>query len=539
MKRFADPWAWALCAIAVCTRLPFVPSTLYDFDAAAFAEAIQTFDPLRFHPHPPGYTFYVVATKLIHALGVGPSFALCLASVFASAATTCAIYGFGKALGGRGVGLIASGMFLASPLAWTYGAVQGTYEFGALGATSVAYLAWRRLEGDAIRPAWLGLAAAVAAGFRPDTAVVLTPLLSISCALAPSSSGWPRRLASVAEGALAGLAGLALWIVPAASASGSIGGYRAAVLRQWEAVAFSNAQDHFSSLAFHGINVVKVGVYGGAALGPVGAIAFLLALRTVSRRTSLTPATKVTLWGWLLGYAGLAVGVAFGQPGMLLTALPAACLTIGLGFSDPHAESNVRRSVPIVAIVCSSLFFLAAPLLSPRGFFDAGASLPVKLSTELLLFTRPGIRLVDRELGAALDRLRAAYPSNQTVVLTNVASSTRAMWALPHHRVACYFAFAGFGAPIPSHDVGEPSGTWSLPPGTRWLALLDADRHSLAVTDQVGGRVSVGTATPDLDPRQPHPTLRVFDLQGAWAIRFRSGRIEAIGGSGLREATPS
>ena len=534
MKRPVDPSPWILAAIAVATRLPFVPTTLYDFDAAAFAEAIGSFDPLRFHPHPPGYTFYVLITKLIHALGADAPAALGFASIIASAATTVALYVFARALGGRSVGLVAAGLFLASPLAWTYGAVQGTYGFGALGATLVAHLAWRRLSGSSIRPAWLGFGAAVAAGFRPDTAVVLSPLLTLSCALAPGSAGARQRILAVLEAAVAGLVGLALWIGPAASASGSVDGYRAAILRQWDAVSFSNAQDHFSWLLFHVVNLVKVAIYGGFALGPVGAPAFLLAIPALWRSTTRTPATKVTLAAWILGYAGLSIGIAFGQPGMLLVALPAACLTVALGLFSVPWLLDVRRTIATAAIATSALTFVAPPL-SARGFFDSRASLASKLSSELLLFTRPGLSLVDRELGSAIDRLRTSYTPDQTVILTNVASSTRAMWALPEHRVACYFAFAGFGAPIPSRDVGEPRGTWSLPPRTRWLALLDPDRHSISIRDEIGDRLELVRGSPAPDDVGARPVLRVFDLGGAWAIRFHEGRIQAVGGSGIQE----
>lgn len=534
MKRSTDPWPWLLAAISIATRAPLTPSTLYDFDAAAFAEALRSFEPLRFHPHPPGYTFYVLTTKFIHSLVTDSTAALGLASVCAAAATTCAIYLFGRSLEGRRTGLVAAALYLASPLAWTYGAVQGTYGFGALGATLVGWLAWRRLEGDAIRPAWLGLCAAVAAGFRPDTAVVLSPLLLIACALSPHGAGFRSRLLAVLEAALVGVVGLTSWILPAASASGSLAGYGAAVRRQWEAVGFSNAEDQFSALVFRAVNVAKVSIYGGFALGPIGAFAFLLGLRTVWRHPRMSPASKVTLLAWLAGYAGLSVGIAFGQPGMMLTTLPAACLVAAIALSKLPPTNGVHWAAPAVAVAASALWFLAPPL-SPRGFFDSTSGLLTKLSTELLLFTEPGIDLIDDELGGAIHRLAETSPAEETVVLTNVASSTRAMWALPDHHVSCYFAFAGFRSPIPSHDVGEPKGTWSLPPRARWLALLDADRHSISVRDQLSDRIVLPSNPASGATPNPHAVLRVFDLGGAWAIRFREGRIEPVGGSGVRE----
>src|SRR5262249_52068509 len=139
-----------LPAIAVLTRAPLMPRALADFDAAALAEALRTFDPIRFHPHPPGYALYVLAGKLVALSGLAPERALTWLSVFASAATAAALYGLGRALANRLTGWIATLLFLASPLAWTYGAAQGTYGFGALGATLLAHASWCRLSGHRV-----------------------------------------------------------------------------------------------------------------------------------------------------------------------------------------------------------------------------------------------------------------------------------------------------------------------------------------------------------------------------------------------------
>ncbi len=529
-----DPTPWLLGALAIATRAPFVPASLYDFDAAAFAEAIASFEPLRFHPHPPGYTFYVLAAKAFHALGLDPPAALAAVSILASAATVVALYLFGRALADRRAGTVAASLYLASPLAWTYGAVQGTYGVGAACATALAFGAWRRLEGTGPSAATLALAAGLAAGFRPDTAIVLAPLLLVAVVLSPQARGTRERLRALAQAVVAGTLGLALWIAPAASASGSWSGYRTAVARQWQVVAFSNAQDQFTAALFRVVNLVKLVVYGGFALGPVAALLLLVCARRTWGSLAVSPAAKTTLYVWLGGYLALAGGVAFGQPGMLLTALPAACLVIGVGLTGaaPIDAGAAGLRWAIAGIVLSAVTFLTAPGVGPRAFFDASASLPAKVSTELELFTAPGIRLVDEQLGGAIARIRERYAPDQSVILTNVASFTRAAWALPEYRVACYFAFAGFESRLPSRDIGEPRGTWALPGGTRWLLVLDADRHALAVHDQIAERFATGHeegAAPDADRASVLTAIPVADVS---ELRFRAGRIELVGRDG-------
>ncbi len=524
-----DPAFVVLPAAAVLTRIPAMPRTLSDFDAAAFAEAIRGFDPIRFHPHPPGYAFYVLAGKLVATFGPTPERALAWLSVAGSAATAAALYAFGRALANRTVGWIAVMLFLASPLAWTYGSTQGTYGFGALGAILVGYGAWQRLSGRALHAGLLGFLAGIAAGFRPDTAVVVTPLLVVATALAPSIHGLERPRALL-EAALGGTLGLALWMAPTISACGGWSAYHAAVVRQWEAVAFSNAESRFTWLLFRGVNVAKLCVYGAFALGPLGALLFAWASARTARDAAIEPATKVTLFAWILGYALLSGLVAFGQPGMLLTALPAVTLTIALALAGGSRPLPPRRSLAVAtcaAAMCGAIFWWA-PGLSERGFFDSHAALPAKVRTELELFTRPGLALVDRELGGRLAAIRRDFDPHDTLVLTNAASSTRAMYALPGYRVACYFAFAGFAAPMPSREVGEPRATWPLPPGSRWLVLLDVDRHGLAVDDQLALRLRLPAGGPSATLPSPSKAVHAVSLDGIGAIRFRNGSIELL-----------
>ncbi len=525
-----DPAPWILGVLTVATRVPFVPRNLYDFDAAAFAEALTSFEPLRFHPHPPGYTFYVVAAKALHALGLTPPLALAGVSILASVATVVTIYAFGQALAGRRAGVVAALLYLASPLAWTYGAVQGTYGVGAACAAAIAYGAWRRLEGAGTSGPALALGAGLAAGFRPDTALVLAPLLLVAVVLAPDSPSVAARVRQLLGALAAGAAGLALWIAPAASAAGSWSGYRTAVARQWEVVAFSNAQDQFSALLFHVVNVVKVLVYGGFALGPVGALLFVICARRTWRSIQVSPSTKVVLFTWLGGYLVLAGGVAFGQPGMLLTALPAACLTMGVGLTRalPLDARVASLRWAAAAFVLAAASFLWAPGLGHRAFFAARASLPAKVSTELELFTAPGIDLVDRSFGDAFALIRERHAPRETVIITNVASFTRAVWALPEYRVACYFAFAGFDSRLPARDIGEPLGRWALPGGTRWLVVLDADRHALALEDQVVERWMPGTPIEPHAVPEPPGVLATIPVADVSEIRFHAGRIELL-----------
>ena len=64
-RRLATPAALAGFALVALVRALTLPRSLWEMDEVLFVRAIQRFDPLRHHPHPPGYPLVVGLGKLL------------------------------------------------------------------------------------------------------------------------------------------------------------------------------------------------------------------------------------------------------------------------------------------------------------------------------------------------------------------------------------------------------------------------------------------------------------------------------------------
>src|SRR6185369_2748015 len=60
-------WRELLGAILVlASRVAIAPRTFWEHDELLFAQGVENFEPLRFHPHPPGYPLYILLGKFVN-----------------------------------------------------------------------------------------------------------------------------------------------------------------------------------------------------------------------------------------------------------------------------------------------------------------------------------------------------------------------------------------------------------------------------------------------------------------------------------------
>jgi len=98
VRRGGRAWWFAavLAVVFLAGHLPFLASTLEDFDSVNFALGVRNFDPAQYRPHPPGYPIYIALGKTAalvlsepHALAIwgalfGALAAFALVRLFAS-----------------------------------------------------------------------------------------------------------------------------------------------------------------------------------------------------------------------------------------------------------------------------------------------------------------------------------------------------------------------------------------------------------------------------------------------------------------------
>lgn len=223
-RTLAIPAVWAATAAVVAVRLATAPRSLWEHDEGLFALAVQRFDPLAHHPHPPGYPLYVGLGKLLAPLAGDPFLALVALSVLSAAVALPALFAafrrlaapFGDAA--EGVALAGALLFLLSPALLVQGSLPVS-DAPALAFLALALAAAARLDErpTLLAAVALGGSAAAAVGCRPQLVVAVAPFLLFAWS---PRLGWRGTLAAIAAFGVVALA----WFVPLAVATGGPGG---------------------------------------------------------------------------------------------------------------------------------------------------------------------------------------------------------------------------------------------------------------------------------------------------------------------------
>jgi 4-amino-4-deoxy-L-arabinose transferase-like glycosyltransferase len=405
---------------------------LYNWDAVQFALALREYDVLKHQPHPPGYILYVVVGRIVNAWVDDPTAAYVTLAVAFSGLTTFVVYYLGCAVYDRTTGLVAAALLAVSPLFWFYGSVGLTYAGEALFASTVAYFAFRALNGsrtDAYLAAWyLGLAG----GMRQSLLVLLFPLWCGCLILGV------RRLRPVAV-ALAILGGSVLtWFVPMIWLTGGLERYVAASVELADSIVKPTSivgGPFETTLRMSRYLLESVLV----ALGPLAAAGFLAVWYI--RRYGWGMRESFLL-AWTAPPVAVCTLVHFGQAGYVLTFLPALViflsrvLVTALGHAGralPHPRARVAltaSAVALVVLVNGSFFVSARP--APRDYDTPRAGWVRQAHDEVFdwIFSRTAGALREHEdvVRGFVDSIRGLYAGVDTVVITEQGNSRSYPW---------------------------------------------------------------------------------------------------------------
>jgi hypothetical protein len=238
-SRFAHR-GWSIAALlgfvaVAAARLLTLPESVWELDETLFIQGVLEFDPLRHHPHPPGYPLLIGLGKLFFFVLRDPFWSLVALSVVASLVGYAALVSAFRRLAGDSpaseyVAVGGAALFHLSPTMLVYGPLPlsdaPTLMFLALFLAAAA-----RLPGASIGAAVAtGVFASGAIGCRPQLAMSVLPALAAALWLAGS---WRRRGALLAAFTLACL----LWFVPLLVAVGGPDGLVRFLTKQAGAVA--------------------------------------------------------------------------------------------------------------------------------------------------------------------------------------------------------------------------------------------------------------------------------------------------------------
>lgn len=240
--------------------------TMFDFDSAQFALAVEEHDVLRHQPQPPGFVFYVWGSKALAAFpGVDAFVALRIAAMGLCLAAAAWTWRLALTLAGRTVARLASLLFLASPLVLFHGMITMIYPAEAFVSAVVAHACLRGPRRGLGGVAGTCLLAGAAGGLRMTAMGLLLPLVVFAVL---RDGGW-RSARRIVVAFLSGAAGVAAWFLPLLRVSGGLEGWlhANALLQEYvRSISFSgrglegfgDSLHRLATVAVFGFGVVKL-----------------------------------------------------------------------------------------------------------------------------------------------------------------------------------------------------------------------------------------------------------------------------------------
>ncbi len=505
-KRFSGSrlwWAAALAALTLITRIPLRSTQLFAWDSANFALALQHYNVAWHQPQPPGYILYVAAARLVHVVVADANAAYVWLSVVASVGAVWCTVLVGGRLFGTATGVLGGLVLATSSLFWGQGVVAYPYAFLALFSPLVVLLALRNRRGGRDTTLVSAALLAIAGGFRPELVPFLLPLWLWGAWWRPR---W-RWLAGL--GLLAVL--IAAWYVPMIWLSGGWQTYQSSSSGYF--LFFLRATSGFGKLLLAVLENTRTLVgyaYNGMGLALLPLLYIAGRFFAPPRLVSDTRAQVLALW--LAPPLAFYLLIHIGNPGYLLSFLPALCLLTAHGtlilVQDTVQAIRLARRDGRGATAGEELALTSAPFPSgqdesrgtgqPLPFREGvggryatprwplyAASCLIALSNAALFLAADGegrlreICAIDRILSKQVTAIEAQFPPASTLILA-YDRSRQLQYYLPDHRIELLFteavAVAASGYD-PSH-YWERRSTLTVPPGLTHIVLPDLDENT-------------------------------------------------------------
>lgn len=303
----------AFFLITVISRIPFRSETLFAWDSANFAFALQDYNVAFHQPQPPGYPLYVASAKLLYGLGLGANTSYVLLSLVVSGLAVWCLFLLGWRLYGLQTAIVCALLLATSSIFWTHGVVAYPYAFLALFSSLVLLLLAETKIGprDLTVPAALVLA--LGAGFRPDLLFFLLPVWFYAW--------WGRSLRSLLAGVAVMILGVLAWAIPMVQLSGGWAAYGTVVgeyLGFW--VGESGGPMAYLKGVLDNTRVLSTILYNGVGLALLPIIYFLG--RYFSPQQVVRDARTRLILLWMIVPFAFYVVVHVENPGHVLSFLP-------------------------------------------------------------------------------------------------------------------------------------------------------------------------------------------------------------------------
>ncbi|HET6315440.1 MAG TPA: glycosyltransferase family 39 protein [Chloroflexota bacterium] len=465
--------AAALGLLTALTRIPFRSHYLFAWDSANFALALDRYNVAFHQPQPPGYPVYVAAASVLRGMVGEANAAYVWLSVLASGLAVTFLTLAAARLYGRRTALLAAALLASSSLFWSQGVVAYPYAFLACFSALTAWLCALIRNGG---PGWLvpatGAVIALGGGFRSELIPFLIPLWLY----AALRSGGPRRQRMMLVlGGFVAMGAVALaWYVPMVLLSGGWAAYQSATSSYYAYFIQTTSGAGKLLLGLLENTRALVGyLYNGLGLALLPMVYFLGRYFAPQRVVADRRVRFVLLW--IAPPLAFYVTVHLGNPGYLLSVLPALCVYAAealLGLLDdlrealsPIYESGTwvlpaaAIAVGVIGVTNTALFLVA----NGEGRWQE-------------------IRQIDRIFESQLAEIGRSYPPESTLIVA-YDRSRQYRYYLPRHKIELLFDVAVAGAVTDTSRYWERRTSYRVPAGINAVLFPDLGRNT---SDQPG-----------------------------------------------------
>lgn len=476
--------ALSFAAATVGMRLPFASRTLFAWDSANFALALNQYNVAFHQPHPPGYPLYVAIAKLLESVLLDANLSFVVISVAASALAVGVLYLFATHLYDTWVGFISALLMMVSVGFWGYGEVAYPYTFLALFGVVVAWMCWAMWQGHRSLAILSGLILGISGGIRQDTLLFLGPLWLISV--------WGTGiLRFVLSSLVLGLA-VVSWLWPAVQLTGGWDVYQEASAEQGYLVFPT------SSVLYNGINGIRHNslllvhsidqMFGATALVTIYGLGRFLTFKGLVSDQRLR-----FLLLWFIPPVLVYTMLHIGEPGYVLSITPVLCIVTAVTIRD--ISLDVRSALFLLSSRYSPLKGLASAAWAGGGLVAAlVVMLLVAWNANAFLRTEgPGrwseISSIDSIISRQVEYARQ-YPSGSVVVLAKERYRQMQYYLSDYNVRLLYNEF------VP--DYASARYTYQIPAGVDTILVLDFGKPPAQMPGSMGGEVVLSDS-----PRNP------------------------------------
>lgn len=487
MKRFVL-WAIVLGVITSLTRLPFRSRYLFSWDSANFALALDQYNVTFHQPQPPGYPLYVAAARVARLLFQEANQSYVALSVVASGLAVTFLALAATRLYGRATGLLSAIMLATSSVFWSQGEVAYPYVFLASFSSLVALLCAALRDGA--RPAGAltvlgGLTIGAGAGFRSELLPFLTPLWLYASLRRPGS--WSGRFKALALGAAVLVTSVLAWYIPMVQLSGGWETYQRATGSYY--AYFIQTTSGAGKLLLGLLENTRTlfgFVYNG--VGPALLPMLYFSGRFFAPQRMVADRRVRFMLLWMLPPLIFYVTVHIGNPGYVLSFLPALCI-YGVealrGLAADVREATCRLSERFQGRLPAVESWVRRGWVAPA---TAAAVVAVGLVNGALFLMANGegryqeIRQIDRIFARQIAYIQHQFPP-ASALLVSYDRSRQYHYYLPQYKLELLFDVAVAGAVTDTSRYWERRTTYIVPEGITAVLFPDLAQNT---SDQPG-----------------------------------------------------